>query len=677
MEPSAVWQGRRVRLVTFAWGKSYIDNLLERALSSALAPGNLPTLAEHFDCTVVIVTEESLFTYVKSHPISVKLQLICPLKLVSLDDLIGEPWQYGITLAYALFRGFSDLASEMTESFILFLNADFVLADGCYARLMPHMLAGERALFAPSYCANEEEVTPLLQANAVGHNGAIVLAPRAMADLIIAHRHNTIRTKILNQDVCHFAYSDQFYWQADERTIVGHQMPIALVGVRPEVRVTDINTFWDWGVVHELCPSKKMTVLGDSDEFLMLELRARTAHIESIRCGHGTPKSKASGMSGYITQYQLDHAKFPLTLHGDELPGDIEAARAALDTGTKEILKHVTQAPTHSGHKAWRHHQLHLKYFHETRLRRAAIAEMKENLRLLEEPFLLGRRSLRPRLHELQQLHKNGLDAVSMKSGFLAVPLWRTLSRQARMAAGFILHTRLLPYVLKLTGEVPRYPPWHPSWSEFRHISRLLRETKSGPPLKLLMVCTDEGWLAKSIELPPGSTVFTATESQLNGDGIAPASEGNKFDLCIVQLDSARITALETIYDQAIKHLSPNGKIVFHYMDSTRAAPILPSNIIARVSLKHGARFELYAGGLTRAIRSAGVIIAWLNLHSTIAPLRREVLKALFIILLAPFWLCCSMAESLKSAITKGRDTTTVCGSITVISSKILRQETS
>lgn len=666
MGPATAWQGRRVRLVTFAWGKSYVDNLLERALSSALAPGNLPTLAKHFDCTVVIVTEESLFTYVKSHPISVKLQLVCPLKLVSLDDLIGEPWQYGITLAYALFRGFSDLASEMTESFILFLNADFVLADGSYEQLMPHMLAGKRALFAPSYCAVEEEVTPLLQANAVSHNGAIVMAPRAMADMIIAHRHNTILAKTLNQDVCHFAYSDQFYWQVDEHTIVGHQMPIALVGVRPEVWVTDINTFWDWGVVYELCPSRKMTVLGDSDEFLMLELRARNTHIESIRHGHGTPKSKALGMSGYITQYQLDHAKSPLTLHGGDLPDNIEIARAALDAGTKEILKHVAQAPKHSGHKAWRHHQLHLKYFHETKIRRAAIEGMKEDLSLLDERFLPGRRLLRSRLHELQQRHKNGLDAVSMKSGFMVIPLWRILLRRARMAAGFILHTYLRPYVPKFIGEVPHYPPWHPSWSEFRHISRLIRETAAAPPLKLLIVCADNGWLAKSIEMPPGSTVFATTEGQLNGDGIAPALAENKLDLCIVQLDSARITAIETIYDQAMKRLPPDGKIIFHYTDSSRTAPIQLSNVVARISLKHGKHFELHAGGLTWTIRTAGGVIVWLNLHPTIPPLRREILKGLFIVLLAPLWLFCAMVESLQSAIIRKWAPATMCSSITI-----------
>src|SRR5262249_15187729 len=50
-----------LRFVTYAWGKNHVDDPLNFALSSALAPGDLPALAKLFDCTVVIVTEESFF----------------------------------------------------------------------------------------------------------------------------------------------------------------------------------------------------------------------------------------------------------------------------------------------------------------------------------------------------------------------------------------------------------------------------------------------------------------------------------------------------------------------------------------------------------------------------------------------------------------------------------------
>ena len=126
---------QNVRLVAYAWGRHYVDDFLDFALSAALAPGNLPALAAVFECTAVIVTEEKLFDYVRAHPTIKKLKQICQIELVPLDDLVSDPWQYGMTLAYALFRGFEDLGPAMTDTYILFLNADFILADRCYARL--------------------------------------------------------------------------------------------------------------------------------------------------------------------------------------------------------------------------------------------------------------------------------------------------------------------------------------------------------------------------------------------------------------------------------------------------------------------------------------------------------------------------------------------------------------
>ena len=116
---------QNVRLVAYAWGRQYVDDLLDFALAAALAPGNLPALAAVFECTAVIVTEEKLFDYVRAHPTIKKLKQICQIELVPLDDLVSDPWQYGITVAYALFRGFEDLGSAMTDTYILFLNARF------------------------------------------------------------------------------------------------------------------------------------------------------------------------------------------------------------------------------------------------------------------------------------------------------------------------------------------------------------------------------------------------------------------------------------------------------------------------------------------------------------------------------------------------------------------------
>src|ERR1700720_376029 len=64
---------QNVRLVAYAWGRQYVDDLLDFALAAALAPGNLPALAAVFECTAVIVTEEKLFDYGRAR----HLVLVC------------------------------------------------------------------------------------------------------------------------------------------------------------------------------------------------------------------------------------------------------------------------------------------------------------------------------------------------------------------------------------------------------------------------------------------------------------------------------------------------------------------------------------------------------------------------------------------------------------------------
>ncbi|MBV8119669.1 MAG: hypothetical protein JO081_07005, partial [Alphaproteobacteria bacterium] len=360
-----------VRVIVYAWGKPYVDRLLNHAVASLLAPGNLPALVEFFDCTLVVVTEEKLFKYVEVHPLMQRAKALCAVRLVALDDVIGEPWQYGISLAHALFRGFSDLGEAMTDTYLLFLNADFVLADGCYERLIPHMKRGESVLLSPSYCVVEEEVEPLLEEIGAEGDGVLAIPPRQMARMIIDHRHNTIRAKTISQQSIHFEYMDQAYWQVDEDTIIGHQMPICMVAMRPETVLAEINTFWDWGITYEFCPSRELTVLGDSDEFLILELRNEAKHRDLVRLGPATPNAAAARMSGYLTQYQLDNARFPLTLHAGALPPGIDTGRTELRAFFDEVLRQQpAHVPDHCNHPQWIYHRWHLsRHIAASRLR--------------------------------------------------------------------------------------------------------------------------------------------------------------------------------------------------------------------------------------------------------------------------------------------------------------------
>src|SRR5438445_3025879 len=151
------------RIITYAWGEKYVDTLLTLTLPALLAPGNLPYVASEVPCELVILTERRFFSKFDNHPTIARIRRVCPIRFVRLDDLIVSKDRYGMTLTYALHRAFSDLGPAMTEHWQIFLNADFILADGSLRAVVGHLSRGERIVASPSYCTIAEEVIPELR----------------------------------------------------------------------------------------------------------------------------------------------------------------------------------------------------------------------------------------------------------------------------------------------------------------------------------------------------------------------------------------------------------------------------------------------------------------------------------------------------------------------------------
>ena len=544
-----------VRVIVYAWGKRYVDRLLDYVVASLLAPGNLPSLVDFFDCTLVVVTEQKLFEYIESHPLMRRVKLLCPVHLVSLDDLIGEPWQYGISLAYALFRGFSDLGDAMTKTYLLFLNADFVLADGCYERLIPHMKRGERVLLSPTYCVAEEEVEPLLAKIRSNDCGVLAIPPRQLARIIIDYRHNTIRAKTISQRSVHFEYMDQAYWKVDDDTIIGHQMPICMVAMRPEIALTEINTFWDWGIVYEFCPSRKLTVLGDSDEFLMLELRNENAHLDSIHLGPTTPHAAAARMSMYLTRYQIDNARFPLTLHANSVPKNTDGPRSKLQGFMDEVLRNYRTGPllSHRNHPQWLYHKSYLARYPE-------IKKLRRRLQRLDEEHEAATSTAKARLAELEETvsptmgdffeHIVFADAERASGTRFGRGGVRRIARRA--AAG-------------LFGSIPRTRSWHPLYFLYQDICAALDQTE-GADWGILFVGEKDG-LSCRVGARQANQCFRISRAALLRSQVELAVDRPWCGLTVIELRQGDFQHLRTFRQTVLPHMLPHGRIVMFWIN--------------------------------------------------------------------------------------------------------------
>src|SRR5712691_5182034 len=347
------------RIITCAWGEKYIGELLSITLPALLAPGNLPYVASVVPCELVILTQQALFSRVLRDVTVRKIRELCSVRLIEIDDLISSPDQYGMAITYALHRGFSDLGQSATDTWLLFLNADFIPADGSLRNLVRHLAQGKRLVAAPSYCVKAESAAPELLKRVDPRSWALSIPPREMAALVLRHRHDTIRGKTVNEAVVSIRYMDQFYWLFNSDTLLGHQMPVAIVGMRPERNLPEPNSFWDYGLIREFCPNTEHFVLGDSDEFLMMELRREhVAEAEGwVVTGWPEPSEIARNMITFATPYTEDMARHPLTLHSAELPDGIDDARAKLRAFVDSVFVHLPAfLPSHLKHPQFEYH---------------------------------------------------------------------------------------------------------------------------------------------------------------------------------------------------------------------------------------------------------------------------------------------------------------------------------
>jgi hypothetical protein len=343
---------RNARLIAVAWGEPYLRELLEVSLPAVLAPGNLPALAAELECEVALLTEERFFDRIRQHAVVRELERHCRIKLLAIDDLIAAPL-YGLALTHALYRGFEDLGARVTQTALLFINSDWILADGSYRSLLNHLRGGARLINAPSYCVVAERVAPEIRSRLERGNGILSIPSREMAALAIRHRHNTIRGKTLNRKLFHMDVVDQFYWLVDPATMLCHQMPVAVVCMVPEFVPAAPKSFWDYGITLELCPTTRPVVLADSDEFLMIELRGEDTYSEGLRMGWPTLEQVGRQLATFVTQDQLDFAGHQLCLHANDLPANVEQARRELAAGVRTALAQIGRPKSYEAHSYW------------------------------------------------------------------------------------------------------------------------------------------------------------------------------------------------------------------------------------------------------------------------------------------------------------------------------------
>jgi hypothetical protein len=304
-------------VVVPVWGKAHVDRFLEWVLPSWLAPRNLPDLAERGETELVLLAPKEDLNQIENHRAILHLREICGLRLIEIDDLI--PGAIGtVTLTLAFVRG-AQAAIGQGSKRLIFLNADFVLADGSMASVARRFDAGQRVQLCSSIRVREELVAPDLEVLRKT-DVVIAVAPRDAVRLALGALHPTALACRADQPLLHSSHPNQFFWRVDATSLLLRAFLLFPLAVEPETSPGPADTYCDYGWIGTFAPESSVNIIDSSDELFIIELAPTGQESAFVRTGVLDTVETARSISVWANEFSRVQPLTPVIFNAAEPP---------------------------------------------------------------------------------------------------------------------------------------------------------------------------------------------------------------------------------------------------------------------------------------------------------------------------------------------------------------------
>ncbi|MCC7168606.1 MAG: hypothetical protein IT565_13655 [Rhodospirillales bacterium] len=258
--------GGPIDVVFVVWGEAYCRLFIDVALSSLLAPGNLPMVAGRRDCRLVIHTCAIGQAMIPKAPIFSKLSALVPIELALIESVAGDKYavssrRHAESVRRAASRGAT----------VFLLGPDAVFSDGLFAAILARLDQGKRAVVAPGIRLDKSRAVERLDAfrNA---DGALIISPRDMMGLTVECPHPTNRLHMVMGDDPEFEPSGML-WPVTDQGYVFHCFHLHPLAFCPPAQGVDFaNTIDDDMLTKSGIEFGDIHVVADSDELTLCEI---------------------------------------------------------------------------------------------------------------------------------------------------------------------------------------------------------------------------------------------------------------------------------------------------------------------------------------------------------------------------------------------------------------------
>jgi hypothetical protein len=471
-----------VKLLLPVWGHRYVRQFLEVGLPTLLAPGNVPALAQSLPCEFTLLTSAADESYIRSHPAFRRLAGTCRASVQPIDHLITAG-NNSTTLTLAYLEAIRAAGPAMLDTCFFFLVSDYIVADGSLASVLARVRAGASAVLVGNFQVAAEEAMPWLRERIGAEERRGSVSARELLHWALDHLHPATVANTVNGSLTHNAHTNRLFWRVDDHTLLGRFYLMHMIAVRPETTDFRIGASWDYSFVPEMCPSGNVSVITDSDEYLVVEMQPRAHEAGFLRPGPLSPETLARSLGEWTTAQHRRNVAHSLVYHAGDLPAALPATIAAADEYVAQVTKCLRGSPQpHYGHPYWR----------------GAIATVQEAARARLSPEALRR-----------------LLGAPSRRGY-----W--LERLRALVVGY----------------PPRVRPWHPRWPDYRPVLHRLLPLFADPARQLLHV-SDAPTLFSVMLGEGGRRVVRLQTTPLLQSPLESGALANRFDLCLVELDQS------------------------------------------------------------------------------------------------------------------------------------------
>lgn len=264
-------------LVVPFWGETHFKVWMRYGLPSYLAKNNIPYMAENSIFSILICTEKKIETLLKESVEYEILQKFCTISFLNISDIISKytNMSYGSVLTHSYHEAIRKYKSAAYDIHFIFLNADFILADGVFKTVHQLVEKGAEIIFCPSFRVSKERILPKLDrfVKEDGNTKTLSIESREAVSLAFNHLHPTITAQTINvEDKVSSFVTNQLYWNVGEDVILGHHLLIFPFVINPKKIPQNPTGYIDYNMTYDFHPTGEITYITDSDDAFIFEL---------------------------------------------------------------------------------------------------------------------------------------------------------------------------------------------------------------------------------------------------------------------------------------------------------------------------------------------------------------------------------------------------------------------